>query len=136
VKSSVCSVSGAARPPAATAVDLDDIQRKLAEIDENLIRNDLSTLQRSEHLAERKRLYLLKHPETRRGTAGGKARQGAASDTVSLAEDVATKTGRTERAARQEVQIAESIPEALCCFRDNKYADVVLIRGRWRWRVG
>jgi ParB-like chromosome segregation protein Spo0J len=39
----------------ATVVAFDDVDRMLAEIDENLIRNDLSDLERSEHLAERKR---------------------------------------------------------------------------------
>ena len=41
----------------AVVVELDDVDRLLAEIDENLIRNELRTLERSEHLAERKRLY-------------------------------------------------------------------------------
>lgn len=93
----------------AVVVVLDDVDRMLAEIDENLIRNDL---ERSEHLAERKRLYLLKHPETKRG---GDQRSDAArskrNDFVSFAADTAAKTDRTERAIQQDVQIAESIPE-------------------------
>jgi hypothetical protein len=66
---------------------------------------------RAEHLAERKRLYLLKHPETRRGTAGASAKHGSANEMISFAADSAQKTGRTERAVQQDVQIAESIPE-------------------------
>ena len=95
----------------ATVVTFDDVDRMLAEIDENLIRNDLSDLERSEHLAERKRLYLLKHPETKQGVAGGKARQGSASEMISFADDAAQKIGVTRRAVQQDVQIAESIPE-------------------------
>jgi ParB family chromosome partitioning protein len=56
----------------ASVVTLSDADRHIAEIDENLIRNDLSDLERAGHLAERKRLYLLKHPETRRGADGAR----------------------------------------------------------------
>lgn len=96
----------------AILVDLGDIDRKLAEIDENLIRNELSDLERSEHLAERKRLYLLKHPETKRG--GDRRSESARSNGNvfrSFAADTAEKVGVTERSIRQDVQIAESIPE-------------------------
>ncbi len=60
-------------------VDLADVDRMLAEIDENLIRNDLNDLERAEHTSERKRLYLVKHPETenvnvRGGPAGARKR--------------------------------------------------------------
>ena len=48
---------------AATTVD-DGDAALLAEIDENLIRADLSPAERTIHLAERKRLYLKQHPET------------------------------------------------------------------------
>ena len=113
----------------AVVVELDDVDRLLAEIDENLIRNELRTLERSEHLAERKRLYLLKHPETKRGTAGANASnaaqgKGDASETVSFATDTSEKTGRTERAIQQDVQIAESIPEDVRdALRDTPLAD-------------
>lgn len=96
-----------------------------AEIDENLVRNDLSDLERSEHLAERKRLYLLKHPETKRG--GDQRSESARSkrnDFVSFGADTAEKTGRTERAVQQDVQIAESIPEDVRdALRDTPIAD-------------
>lgn len=113
----------------AVIVELDDVDRMLAEIDENLIRNDLSDLERSEHLAERKRLYLLKHPETKRGTAGANASnsaqgKGVANETVSFATDTAEKTGRTERAIQQDVQIAESIPDDVRdAIRETPLAD-------------
>ena len=108
----------------AVVVELDDVDRLLAEIDENLIRDDLSDLEWSEHLAERKRLYLLKHPETAKGVAGGKARHGAANEIISFAEDSATKIGRTTRSVEQDVQIAESIPEDVRdAIRDTPIAE-------------
>jgi ParB family chromosome partitioning protein len=112
----------------AVVVELDDVDRLLAEIDENLIRNELRTLERSEHLAERKRLYLLKHPETapvtQRGGPGRGQKTTADSATVSFAADTASKTGASERTVREDVQIAESIPEDVRdALRDTPLAD-------------
>lgn len=95
----------------AIVVDLDDVDRALLELDENLVRNELTTLVRAEHVSERKKIYLLKYPQTKRGTAGGKASRGATSETVSFVQDTAVKTGRTVRSVQQDVQIGEGIPE-------------------------
>ncbi len=64
-----------------------------------------------EHVAERKRLYLLKHPETARGTAGAHAKHASASADSAFADDAASKTGQSKRSVQVDVQIAESIPE-------------------------
>lgn len=99
----------------ATVVTLDDADRHLAEIDENLIRNDLSDLERSEHLAARKGWYEAKHPGSvnpnKRGGPGRGNKTMADSAIVSYAADTAAKTGVSERTIREDVQIAESIPE-------------------------
>ena len=80
-----------------------------------IVLNIATSLERSEHLAERKRLYLLKHPETapvtQRGGPGRGQKTTADSATVSFTADTAAKTGASERAVRVDVQIAESIPE-------------------------
>ena len=110
----------------AIVVELDDVDRMLAEIDENLIRNDLNDLERSEHLAERKRLYLLKHPETKRGGAPGKAGGGKSksAESASFAEDTSEKTGRSRRVVEEDTQIAESIPEDVReAIRETPLAD-------------
>ena len=110
----------------AVVVDLDEVDRLLAEIDENLIRNDLSDLERAEHLKARKRLYLQKYPETKQGGApglpgGGKAKT---ENISAFATDAASKLGVTDRAIRQDVQIAESIPEDVRdALRDSPLAD-------------
>lgn len=116
---------GWAQVPAVIVV-LDDVDRMLAEIDENLIRNDLSDLERSEHLAERKRLYLLKHPETKRGGDRGNQHTGGKrqTETISFSQDAAEKIGVTDRSIRQDVQIAESIPaDVRDALRDSPVAD-------------
>lgn len=95
----------------ATVVALSDADRHIAEIDENLIRNELTVLERGEHLAARKGWYEAKHPETRKGIAGGKARQGSANAESAFAADTAEKTGRSRRVVEEDTQIGESIPE-------------------------
>ena len=68
-------------------------------------------LEWSEHLSERKHLYLLKHPETKRGGPGRGKKTGAESAPVSFSADAAVKTGRSDRSVQVDTQIAERIPE-------------------------
>src|SRR5262245_28928644 len=48
-------------------VDYSDLQAGLAEIDQNLIRNELTALERAEHLARRKELYEALYQAARHG---------------------------------------------------------------------
>ena len=111
----------------AEIVDLDDLDRELAEIDENLIRNELTALERGEHLARRKAIYEALHPETRQGGLPGAPGGGkqAKTETISgFAEDAAEKTGVTDRAVRYAVQIGEDItPEARDAIRATPAAE-------------
>ncbi len=61
-------------------LDVDEIDRRLLEIDENLVRAELSALERAEHFEERKRLYEARSPEAHR-PRGGRPRKN--SETVS-----------------------------------------------------
>ena len=96
-----------------TVLPLSGLQAELAEIDENLIRNELSHLERAEHLARRKQIYEVLHPEAKHGTAGARAKHGAANEIVSFAEDTAAKIGRTARSVQHDIQIATHIPQEL-----------------------
>lgn len=108
---------------------LAELDAELAEIDENLIRNDLTVLERGEHLARRKEIYELKYPETRQGAQGGGrngvgTRQRTETEIISFSADTAAKTGQTDRTIRQEVQIANKIaPEVKEVIRDTELAD-------------
>jgi ParB family chromosome partitioning protein len=86
----------------------DGIVAELAEIDENLIREELTVLERGEQLARRKEIYEALHPEARTGAG----RPPKNSETVSpFSADVASKTGLTPRTVQQDVQIATQIAE-------------------------
>jgi N6-adenosine-specific RNA methylase IME4 len=53
------------------------------------------------HIAKRKKLYETLHPETKAKVAGGKARQGSASDKLSFAKSTAKATGKNRRSVER-----------------------------------
>jgi ParB family chromosome partitioning protein len=116
----------------------DALLAQLAELDENLVRTELTALERAEHLARRKAIYEALHPETRHGhhrnrpnrQAEGKVAESAPlpqpdGDPVpSFVADTMAKTQQSERAIQQDVRIANSIPEFLRNqIRDSPLAD-------------
>ena len=100
---------------------------ELAEIDENLIRENLSVLERSDHLARRKEIYEELHPETRVGQYGWKGTKTVKKpekEIISFSDDTASKIGVTPRTIRQEVQISKRIdPEVKETIRNTPVAD-------------
>jgi N6-adenosine-specific RNA methylase IME4 len=102
----------------ATICELDGLRAELAEIDENLARNELNALERSEQLARRKGIYEALHPETKHGALGGGksgigTRVRTEDDTMSFSVNTAQQTGQSPRTIQRAVQVAESIPEDL-----------------------
>lgn len=100
---------------------------ELAEIDENLIRNELTVLERADHLARRKEIYEELHPETRVGQYGWKGTKTVKKpekEIISFSDDTASKIGVTPRTIRQEVQISKRIdPEVKETIRNTPVAD-------------
>ena len=91
-----------------------DVDQRLAEIDENLCRAELTHLERAEHLAERKSLYETKYPQTKQGTAGANKRWDEnATEIISFASDTAKRTGATDRNIRQAVRRANNIGQEI-----------------------
>ena len=79
---------------------MDSDRAELAEIDENLIRAELSPIERFMHVARRKVLYLADHPRTKHGGAPGKAGGGKKTKDAKIAsfvDDTAAKTGKARR---------------------------------------
>lgn len=96
-----------------TVVKATDLQARLLEIDENLFRAELSALERAKFLAARQEAYEALHPETRRGVAGGKARQGSANESISFARETAARLGLNERTIQMWVSLWRALdPEA------------------------
>ena len=93
----------------ARVLQLDDVNRQLWEIDENLMRAELSPLERADHHAKRKRL-LEARGEVQ--THGGDRRS---SDQVahleSYADEAAKKTGASPATIRRDVRRSEGIAE-------------------------
>jgi len=89
---------------------VDDDTVRLIEIDENLVRNELTPAERALHLAERKRIYESKHPETKAGATGkgrSKVRQVGEAN-PRFTKETARKTGQSERTIQRDVQRAEA----------------------------
>jgi ParB family chromosome partitioning protein len=94
-------------------------QAELVEIDENLVRSELSSIEHDLHVARRKELYEKLHPDTKKG-ATGKGRQKSYDATSNgpapaFIDDAAQKTGKHRatiaRAAARGAALAQ-IPNA------------------------
>jgi hypothetical protein len=98
--------------PARILHGLDADHAELAEIDENLIRVDLTTAQRAIHVAARKKVYERLHPETKHGGApankakGGKGGKGKSAKSASLpfAKATAQATGKSKRSVEVDAR--------------------------------
>jgi ParB-like chromosome segregation protein Spo0J len=95
---------------AVTVTDIDDDEAELAEIDENLIRGELSPAERALHVGRRKELYEKLHPETKHGRAPGKAGGGKKAKDAKLAafaEATAAATGQSRRKVERDATRAK-----------------------------
>jgi N6-adenosine-specific RNA methylase IME4 len=95
----------------ATILDgIDADQAKLIEIDENLMRVDLSPAERAIHLAERKRLYEKAHPQTKHGGDRRGGDQVLNNENLkSFTVDTANKTGKHRSSISREVARAKIV---------------------------
>lgn len=106
--------------------DLNDLQARLTEIDENLCRNELNALDRAAFLAERDRIWRKMYPDKDGRKGSMKARWHSAPDTTekfSFASDASEKVGLSERAIRADVslyRLLASTPDV-----------IALVRGTW-----
>lgn len=93
------------------------LKARLIEIDENLIRNELSALENADQLAERKRIYETLYPESlRKNKVKKNLKQFADNEIISPSEptftaDTAEKTGKSQRTIQQAVKVSEGIPK-------------------------
>ena len=96
----------------ARIVEADELQAKLIEIDENLIRRELSALDRAVFLAERKRIYEALNPATKHGGRRDKGKSTSLSTwSERFSKATAAKLGVDERTIQRAVSRAAIIPE-------------------------
>ncbi|MGB5860920.1 MAG: ParB/RepB/Spo0J family partition protein [Pseudomonas aeruginosa] len=86
-------------------------ERRLREIMINLNREPYTALEEGEALAELKEVYEALYPDTRKGVAGGKARQKSATEIFSFAAAAAEATGLSDRAIRMAVAMVNGLSE-------------------------
>jgi ParB family chromosome partitioning protein len=99
-------------------------EAQIAEIDENLARNDLSLLERAEHLYRRKQIYEGLHPERRHGgnqyTGGKKCQDG----NLQFCQTAAAASGRSATTVHRLVRIAKLLTaETKHLLRGTEWAD-------------
>lgn len=127
-----CQLLGWTEIPATVRVDLDDLSRELAEIDENLERASLTEMEEAEHLQRRQQIYEMLHPKTKVGAAqaaGMNRSQGHdvadnLSVTLTFTEDTAAKTNQSARNIRRKLKRAKDIPQDVRdAIRETPIAD-------------
>lgn len=84
--------------------DMSEIDRQIWEIDENLIRSELTPTQEAEHLAKRKELW------GQRNTGQTSASIRGPGQPKQFAKDTADQTGRSKATINQAISRAEAIP--------------------------
>lgn len=107
-----------------TVSSLGGLQAKLAEIDENIVRSDLSALEYGEILLRRKEIYETLHPETRHGgdrkSDEIKTTKSRFENVKSFVQDTADKLGVVPRTVERQIQTAKNlVPEAKEIIRDT-----------------
>ena len=75
--SSLPAATGSKRCAAVILDGADSDRAQLVEIDENLVRADLTPAERAAHQAKRKEIYERLHPETKAGAAQAKGMNAA-----------------------------------------------------------
>jgi len=97
-------------------VNLDSLLSELAEIDENLIRNELDWIDGDKQLARRKYIYEELHPETKHGNTKERNEKVKRNNFVSqktFTENTADKVGVTARSIQTSIKRSNDIVEDL-----------------------
>lgn len=83
--------------------DMNELDREQCEIDENLMRSDLTPAERADHMARRKEIYEARNSVTNCDTKRGRP--------TGFATDTAKKTGRSRMDVHRDISRAKAIPD-------------------------
>jgi uncharacterized ParB-like nuclease family protein len=97
----------------ATVVEVSELQRQLAECDENLCGTKLTPSERALFTRRRKEIYEALHPETRNGINQHSRVRQVGEPSERFTADTATKTGQSERAIQRDATRGERIDGAV-----------------------
>ena len=98
----------------AQIVEISELERQIAECDENLVGSVLSKAERATFTRRRKEAYEALYPETAHGATGNgreKSRQVGDSTADRFTADTAVKTGQSERAVQRDAERGAKISE-------------------------
>lgn len=97
----------------AHVVTLGEIERQIAECDENLCGTKLTPSERAMFTARRKQAYLVLHPETANGANQHTSLRKVCEPSERFTADTAVRTGRSERAIQMDASRGEHIDDAV-----------------------
>ena len=105
--------------------DLEGLQAELAEIDENVIRNELDDIDLGKMLMRRKEIYEALHPTTKQGgdrkSEDFKTSPARFDSAKPFSVDTSEKTGISRRTVEQKMQIARDlVPEVQKIVKQNQ----------------
>lgn len=113
-------------------IDLGNVE-ELAEIDENLIRAELTELEKADLLCRAKEIHEIRHPESLKANIVKKnLKQFAEKEIISVSEistqkcfanSIAENIGLSSRSVRQSIQISRIAPEIKEIIKDTPLAD-------------
>ena len=107
--------------------DLSGLNSRLAEIDENLVRDDLTVLEQATWLRERKTTYLELYPETGHGgdrrSEEVKNQSAESASCKSFVKDTSSKANVSARVLHENIQIAAELEEYTEDLQDLPIAD-------------
>lgn len=109
-------------------LDIDERAAALWEIDENLIRAELTPTERADCINRRKQIYEQVHPETAHGANKGadgkfapRSQVGNTDDQPSFIDDTAAKTGRSRTSVARDAERGEKVcDEAKAIIKGTK----------------
>ena len=106
-----------------TVCETSGLLAELAEIDENIVRTNLSPIEFGDLLLKRKQIYETLHPETRQGMRNGQTSKNdnlSLLETKSFTQDTADRLGVSSRTIERQVQVAKNLsPEVKTMLQNS-----------------